>query len=511
MALSIPIREPGDFRFTARQSNWFGGYNRLYYQEINKLTEPRFWDSFNVATNVDGEIQLAPLFERVQTDASDKKPKLYAFNSALYRLDGVSTPALYKTTNGTTWSAVSMASGPTGAPRGAAVWKNQLIVAATADTPFRLSSSDTWSTYAAPVAGVNVDMVGVGPDDKLLAWVNGRGLYDSIDGTTWVKRWPTANDPDEATCDILDGSVGTVLIATSDSKGSSIHEYFSPEGAAANPSVVTWMQKENEFYFCAVQYGGAVYFGGKKGLGAGSTNGQGVLYRKERSAAPRDVQYFGDGIREAKPSADFSVRGLALLGEDLWVGAPMRSANPAGTKGIPGVYWYNVDSIGVESVAPNSAIDTSPGDAAGLVYGAGVINGEVLITTATGTWKRSATNKAIQGYLETAIYDLRSPDHVKSWRFVELLLESATSTEAVATYYRTGTLEGTWLGGTSATASGAKKITLPDDNASAGQYKLNARQVQLKLVLSRGADATKYPRVTSVAVDAAQIKPVGVN
>jgi len=62
-----------------------------------------------------------------------------------------------------------------------------------------------------------------------------------------------------------------------------------------------------------------------------------------------------------------------------------------------------------------------------------------------------------------------------------------------------------------ATASGAKKIPFPDDAPTLAQYKLNSRQIQLHLVLSRGADATLQPRVTSVAVDSAQIKTIGTN
>ena len=146
---------------------------------------------------------------------------------------------------------------------------------------------------------------------------------------------------------------------------------------------------------------------------------------------------------------------------------------------------------------------------AGKVYDIAVIGGEIIITTSTGTWKKSKTKYAVQGYLDSSIYDLRSPDHEKAWRFTELLVEDATATESITFYYRIGTLEGAWLGGTSATAAGAKKIAFPDDDAAAGEYKLNSRQIQTQLKLARGATETLTPRVTSFAVDAAQIRAVG--
>lgn len=511
MTIQIPVRESGDYKYTVRQSDWNGGYNRLYFQNNSTPSEPRYWDGFNTSSVTEGEIQLARLFEQVRS-TTDTQAFFVEFNGFQYSLDSVTTPGMAKSSDGVTWTPVSMASGPTLAIRGGTVWRNQLVVAANAATPFVLSAAEAWTTFTAPVGGTNVDMVGVGPDDKILAWVHGKGLYNSPDGTTWTKVWPAASDPDEATCDLLDGSTGAVLIVTSDSKGSSMHEYFTPEGAATTASVVTWMTEKDTFFYRVVQYAGAAYIGSKKGIGGGSaTTGNGPLWRKERGQMPRIVQTIGDGIRGVVASQDFGIRALVADGENLWVGAPMRAPNFSGTVGIPGVYWYNVDNQGLENVSPEAAIDTAPGNVAGKVYSAAMINGEVIISTPTGIWKRSKTNYAIQGYLDSSIYDLKAPDHIKTWRFTELLMESATPTESCTLYYRVGTLTGSWLGGTVATASGAKKIPFPDDAPTLAQYKLNSRQIQLHLVLSRGADATLQPRVTSVAVDSAQIKTVGTN
>src|SRR3990167_2580443 len=515
MTLSIPVREPADFRFTVRQSNWQGGYNRLYYQIINALTEPRFWDSFNIDTSRDGDFSLAPLFEIVQTDASDKKPLLRSFNSSLYRLEGVSTPAVQKTSDGTTWNTVSMTSGPTTAIRGAVVWRNNLVVAANSNTIYNLDSSDTWTSLTAPTGITEVcDMVGISPDDRLLAWFNGKGLYQTEvqapAAGDWDKVCPAVGDPDEAQCDLIDGSTGTGIIATSDAKGSSLHEYFTAEGAATAASMVTWIHEDDTFFYVSKFYSSASYLGSKKGQGGGrETNGQGLLWRKERGAKPILVQEIGDGIRGAVASDDFGIKALVNDGTNLWVGAPSRAENFSDVKGIPCVYWYNVDQQGVESISPNSALDVSPGNVAGPVYDAAIINGEVVITTGTGTWKRSKTKYSSQGKLDSSLYDLRSPDHEKAWRFTELLVEDATSTETVTFYYRTGTLAGSWLGGTAVAASGAHKIVFPDDNASQAEYKLNARQLQTQIKLARGATETLSPRVTSLAVDAAQIRAVG--
>jgi hypothetical protein len=518
MTLSIPIREPSDFRFTVRQSSWDGGYNRLYYQVINALTEPRFWDSFNVTTEVEGEIGLAYLFERVQTDATDKKPILATFNGKVYRLEGVATPAVQSTADGTTWSTISMASGPTTAIKNYGVWKNSLFVAAGVNSIYKLTSGDVWSAITPPTGIVAVaDAISVAPDGKLLAWYNGKGLYQTaIDppaAADWSKVWPAGTvDPDEATCDVLDGSTGTVIICTSDNSKSSIHEYFTPEGAATAGSVVTWMQERDTFFYIARMYKNAAYIGGKKGIGGGqATVGQGLLYRKERGMMPILVQEIGDGIRGAVASRDFGVRALVSVGQFMWVGASSRAVNFSSVVGVPGCYRYEVTVQGVENIAPDSMIDTSPGNVAGSVYSAEQIGGQVLIATPTGTWKRSLTNRAAQGYLDTSIYDLRSPDHVKTWRFTEVLVEDASPTEAIAIYYRTGTIVGSWLGGTTVTAAGAKKISFPDDSRATNKYKLNSRQIQTHIVLSRGADATKQPRVTSLAVDAAQIRPVGAD
>jgi hypothetical protein len=518
MTLSIPVREPADFRFTVRQSSWDGGYNRKYYQVINTLTEPRFWDSFNTSTEVEGEIQLAFLFERVQSDASDKVPTLATFNGKVYRLEGVSTPAVQNTTDGTTWNTVTMTSGPTTAIKNYTVWKNHMFVTAGVNSIYRLTSADAWSSITAPTGVTEVaDAVAVAPDDKLLAWYNGKGLYQtSVNPPAagdWAKVWPAGTvDPDEATCDLLDGSTGTVLIATSDDAKSSLHEYFTAEGAATAGSVVTWMQERDTFFYISRLYKNAAYIGGKKGIGGGkATVGQGLLYRKERGLMPQLVQEIGDGINGAIATRDFGVRALVSAGVSMWIGAPSRAVNFDSIVGVPGVYRYEVTAQGVENIAPDSMIDTSPGNVAGKVYSAEQIGGQVLITTPTGTWKRSLTKRAVHGYLDTALYDLRSPDHVKAWRFTEILVEDATIDESIAVYYRTGTLTGNWLGGNQVTSAGAKKIPYPDDNAILQKYKLNSRQVQIHLVLARGTDQTKQPRVTSLAVDAAQIRPMGAD
>lgn len=505
MTISIPTREPSDYKYTVRQSDWIGGRNRLVYQSPNLATEPRFWDSFNVTTAKEGEVELAPLFERVQTDASDKKPLLAKFNGFVYRLEGVATPAVQKSSDGSTWSSVTM--GPTLAITGWTTWRNQLIVAAGTDTVHRLSTADAWSTYAAPVSGTVAEMVGVAADDKLLAWVTGKGLYSTPDGTTWTRVWPTV-DPDEPNCSFIDGSTGAVLLATTDGNGSSLHEYFAAEGAATQASVVTWMEEDNLFFYRARYYYGAAYIGAKKGTGSGAnTVGQGKLIRKERGAAPLEVQEFGDGIRGATPTLDFGIRGLVNTGQHLWVGVPTSAPSISGTVGMPSVYRYEIDDLGLENVAPDSVVATSPGNIADKVYDASEINGEVLITTSTGTWKRSKTKKASQGYLDSSIYDLRAPDHVKIWRFYELLIEDASPTESVTVQYRTGTLSGAWLG--NLVAVHGEKVDFPDDNASLGKYRLHSRQIQIRMVLARGATETLTPRVTSLAVDAAQIRPVG--
>jgi hypothetical protein len=518
VTLSIPVREPADFRFTVRQSSWDGGYNRLYYQVINQLTEPRFWDSYNTTTEVEGEIGLAYLFERVQTDASDKQPLLATFNGKIYRLEGVATPAVQSTSDGTTWANVSMASGPTTAIKNYTVWQNAMFVTAGVNSIYRLTSGDVWSAITAPTGVTEVaDAVGVASDDKLLAWYNGKGLYQtSVNPPAagdWTKVWPaTGVTPAEATCDVIDGSTGTVIIITRDNVGSSLHEYFTPEGAATAGSVVTWMQERDTWFYIVRLYNNAAYIGGKKGIGAGrDTAGQGLWYRKERGQMPILVQEFGDGIRGLVPSLDFGVRAAISTGSQLWIGVSQRAPNFSGVVGTPGVYRYEVTKQGVENISPDSAIETAPGSVAGKVYSAEQINGEVLITTPTGTWKRSKTKRVTQGYLESAIYDLRSPDHVKTWRFTELLVEDATATETIKFYYRVGTLTGSWLGGTTVTAAGAHKIAFPDDSKPLQKFKLNSRQLQTRLELYRGATETLQPRVTSLAVDAAQIKPVGAD
>lgn len=515
MTISIPVREPADFRFTVRQSSWDGGYNRLYYQIINQLTEPRFWDSFNTTTEVEGEIGLAFLFERVQTDGSDKKPILASFNSKLYRLEGVTTPAVQKSTDGISWSSVAMTSGPTTAITNYSVWRNFLFVTAGVNNPYRLDSSDVWTSITPPTGVTQVaDAVTVSPDDKLLAWFNGKGLYaTSVNPPAagdWAKVWPASTDPDEPTCSVLDGSTGTVIICTQDNVGSSLHEYFTAEGAASAGSVVTWMKERDVFFYVIRYYDNAAYVGGKKGIGGGTaTVGQGLTWRKERGVAPKLVQEFGDGIRGKLPTLDFGVRAMVSTGKQMWIGAPSRAPSMTAVVGVPGVYRYEVTQQGVENISPDSMIETSPGAIADKVYSAEQIGGAVLITTSTGTWRRSPTNRVLSGYLESAIYDLRSPDHLKAWRFIELLVEDASPTESIAVYYRDGTIVGSWLGGTTAIAAGAKKIPFSDDNIALQHFKHSSRQIQTRIQLARGSDATKQPRVTSIAVDAAQIRPVG--
>jgi len=272
---------------------------------------------------------------------------------------------------------------------------------------------------------------------------------------------------------------------------------------------VTWISVPRLSIYNARLYDDAAYIGAKYGVSPGATaNGQGILYRKERGQKPQPVIEFGDGIRGSMASKDFGIRALVADESYLWIGAPSRALSPSGILGVPTVYRYSVDEQGVENNSPDAATDESPGGVAGTVYGSIILNGSVIISTNKGLWRRSPTKRASQGYLETSLFDLSAEDHLKIWRFCELQIEDATATETITHFYRTGTLTGSWLGGTSVTASGAKKINFPDTNAAQGKYRLWARQIQQKYQLARGSDSTLTPRLTSTAIDAAQILPV---
>lgn len=512
--VAIPTREPADYKFTARQSDWSGGWDRLKYSVSGQPTEPRFWDSFNVDTTTEGEIKLAALFEIVDTDASDTKSLLENFNNAGYKLPGIVSPQVKKSADGVTWNNVAMASGPATAITAKVMWRNNLFVAASHNSIYRLTTGDVWSAITPPTGVTDIcDAVGVSPDDKLMAWFKNKGLYQTSvlppAAGDWAKVWPPTTDPDEPNCSFLDGSTGTVLVATYDDKGSSLHEYFTAEGAATAASMVTWMSVSRLFLYVSRLYDDAAYIGGKYGVSPGATtNGQGILYRKERGQKPQPVMEFGDGIRGAVASQDFGIRALVSDESYLWIGAPSRAANLSAVVGVPTVYRYSVDEQGVENNSPDAATDESPGGVAGKVYGSIIIDGHVIISTNKGLWRRSPTKKAAQGYLDTSLFDLQAEDHLKIWRFTELQIEDATATETVQHFYRTGTLTGSWLGGTTVTASGAKKIDYPDTAAAQGKYRLWARQIQHQYKLSRGATTTLTPRITSTAIDAAQILPV---
>jgi hypothetical protein len=388
---------------------------------------------------------------------------------------------------------------------------------------FTLSTADAWGTLVGPAGAGEIQGVCVSPDDKLVAWKAGTiaaaGLY-TWDGSTWVKIFPgTALIPSEPNCSLLDDSGGSVLFSTYDTHGSSLHEYFTPEAAATVAWIVTWFREEDLFLYSAEYYAGAVYLGG--GEGAEGTDGQGIQFRKERAARPLFVQEFGDGIRGAIATEDFRIRGMATDGDILWVGSASRMAGTRSTVvGMPGVYRYQVDEQGIESVAPSSFVDSSasPDNVASLVYDVGILKKEILcISTKHGVYTRSNTDTALKGEIEFSIWDLRAPDHIKTWRFIQALVEDMATNDKVGIYYRAGTLMGsfTQLGtdilSSTLDATGAQKLTFPHDSASTGKYFYSKRQVQLKLRLERDSGAaTNTPRVTSIALDAAQIKPVGV-
>jgi hypothetical protein len=532
--MSLQIRSAGDRPLTVRQSNWDGGSGRKTFQVPGEPTEPRFLDGFNVDVSTNGEVRIATALNLALTTQANGRALLIDFNGASYALERKSTPAVYKSTGGS-FSSVSMTSGPTTAIRGAVVWAGALIVASSANAIHKLSSSDVWSSVALP-AGVtqNCDMVGVAPDDQLIAWFNGKGLYKlTAIGGTWTKIWPgvtptlvAGTDPSEPMCDMMSDEGGSLVFATSDANGSSLHEYFGDQ-------LVTWMHRDHYWFYQSAKafYKGALYLGARQGGPQApdfTSPALGKLIRKPRGTAPLEITTIGDDEVLMNWAFDWGVYGLGTDGDVLWVASATTMATIGTTApgAYPCLYRYEISEDGFENFSPSSVVQTgyrvgSPMTAV-LVYKSTVLCGD-----ATQVYRREPSGLPPandQGYIITSFFDLQMPDHYKWWRRSNSLFRGLASGNGYRVDYRlvrpgpTGRFSGwTSLSAGTVTPGGtladdnllSAAFYFPHDSQSTGKYWTRSTEVQLLVALFSGSTPVAgRPALMSYDLDAAMAVPI---
>src|SRR6266568_3901531 len=84
-----PLREPGDFRGTARMTDWKQGFDILRLQEFPfaVVSSPGFWDCQNIDTySVEGTFRLCAKTTAIDAQGTDREFLYYEFANALYRV-----------------------------------------------------------------------------------------------------------------------------------------------------------------------------------------------------------------------------------------------------------------------------------------------------------------------------------------------------------------------------------------------------------------------------------------
>lgn len=505
-------------------TDWSGGYDKLRLQDFSRqqFIEPLYWDAQNMDPySIPGTLQLASGTYAIDTqDSADREYLIYPFNLGVYRIPTANWNAAtdvksIKIATGTpTWGALANVYPGAEACNNAVVWRDQFIVAPQANILRVMSTSEVWTTLAAPAGiGGNAGQVGVFADDRLACWWESAGLY-AYDGTNWTKIFPAAavTAPADPFCDLIIRASGSTVFITRDTTG--LATIFEHIVLSTGTQIQPWL-KVNALKVWpqgAAVYQNALYICGR----LGSAKNIGVLYRKDQLQSPNvirtiDTNYATDG----QQGQDWSWRCLHTTGDAMWIGGSSRQDRTAA------LYRYELDPAGQESIHPNVNVTGVNGpiySIATLPYlatGAST-QSRLYYTLVKQTYYKdpdnltAATLDAPNGWLQFPDVDLGVEDHLKVGRFIEAYLRNKSAGGTVDIQYRIDPqkLSESWRSFGFCNSQGLTHIGMPDDNVLLGKYGLSCRTLQIRVYFQRASSGSLRDVLDTFAVDFAQILPL---
>lgn len=529
-----PLREPGDFRGTARMTDWSAGFNlqRLQDFPFAIVSDPGYWDSQNIDVySVPGTCRMAAKARPIEAtqDAADYESLYYEFANSLYRLptanfaaarfekvtDATANPPVYAPLANIYPGAV--------ATRNAVVWRDQLIVAS-GDTVLRvMSSAEVWSTIAAPV-GVTAPVsgqVGIYQDDRLLCWWEGTaqaGMY-AWDGTGWAKIYPTAGTnptTSSMTCDCIIRGAGTTVFFLRNATGTTT----LVEAAQLSTGVQfqVWMEEPG---FRVWPQSGDVYQGDVFYVGRlGSHNNRGAFFHKPALAAPEILEILDTNFATMNQKGlDWAFRCLRAVGDSVWIGGSSRESHEAA------LYRFFIDpNSALPALMPTSVIAGVPGP----IYSIGILppgatgvgpTERLHLAVTKRTYFRDRDNDADPtldadtGYIQFPDIDLGIEDHIKVANFIDVDAIQKSAGGTVEIQYRVDpaaldAVSSPWRSAGFVTAQGNKHILLPDDNPAKQLLGMRCRRLQVRLVFTRATSGIVRDVIDTVVINFAQILPL---
>ena len=532
--LQIQPRQPSDLAGTIRFSDLSGGAFKARAQEFyREQLEPMCFDAQNIDMwSRPGQWFLCPKINTISTDAADREYMLATFNGAVYKLPRANAAAadikkVAQAAGAPVEAAIANAYPGTLPLKDWVVWKNQLVLASGeqgANALRVMAAAETWTSIAAVAPApttANALAVGIGPDDKLLVWFDQQGLF-SYDGAAWLKVWPTnaATGPVEGTCDFIARAVGSTLFAVRDAQDvGNLYEYsiestgslFIAHFADGVDGLRFWREGLDV-------YNGAAWIGGRLG---GRSN-RGILFRKEKLAAPEPVLILDTnlqgGLANDGRGLDWAIRAVKSMGDMIWLGASSRQDHSLA------LFRVSEDENGM-IVHPASCRP----DLAGPVYAIATLPQAVLAGNErlylSGPSRffykdrddgSDPTADADEGWVQMPDVDYGAEDRSKTGRFAEAsLLEKGTgATDEVQYRVDPPTPSSPWttLGQVNSVTSPTTpptRLRFPHDNEAQGRYGTSFRKLQPRVHMTRATSGTTRSRMDTLAIDVVAMRPPG--
>jgi hypothetical protein len=520
-----PRRELGDTKGTVRVTDCSGGYDdqkaELYYGD--QLTRPTYWEAQNINSwDRPGQMFLCKAWNRIgSVEGTDHEYLLYPFNLALYRFctanhDATLNQKITTALGVPAWAALTNVYPGATAVRNAVGWRSSLYIASGENLLRVMSTSEGWTTLAAPgaVGAALAGQVGVGFDDKLVVWWEGAGLY-TYDGTTWVKIYPALAGvtPTDPYCDLMFMGPGSFQFFTRDVTGVTSWREYSIETTGtfiaqwfAEPGYRVWPQSGMTFQ-------GEAWNVGRMG----SHRNIGILWAKKKLQAPEPIAVLDTNLATAdQRGLDWAWRSLFAVGDIAWIGGSSRQDRNAG------IYHFEVDEDG-ELINPGAVI----GGVGGPIYSIGMLpygatgantTERLFISVGSATYYKDAdddsdplTDAAI-GMQQYSDFDLGLEDHLRIWAdFSAYLLEQSVDGQIEFQYRVDGAPDDSWtaLDNTQNAIDNFLRADAPDDDATLSLTGTRTRILQIRAVWTRPNTGTERDILDTLAVRFAALIPLG--
>lgn len=512
---------PGIVRFTDCSAGYDEQKAELYYGDV--LTRPAYWDAQNINSwDRPGQMFLTKAWNRIgSVEGSDHEYLLYPFNLALYRWctlnhDATLNQKITTALGAPAWGALGTLYPGATAVRNAVEWRSSHYVASGENFLRVMSSSDGWSTLAAPgaVGAALAGQVGVGLDDKLVVWWDGAGFY-TYDGATWVKIYPSAAGvtPTDPYCDLIFMGPGSLQFFTRNATGVTTWREYSVEPTGtfiaawfAEPGYRVWPQ------------GGMTFQGEAWNVGRlGSHRNVGILYAKSKLQPPDPIAVLDTNLAtDGQRNLDWAWRSLFAVGDIAWIGGSSRQDRNAT------LYHFEVDQDG-ELINPGAVISGVGGpiySISMLPYGATGANSteRIFISVGSATYYKDAdddadpTTDAAAGMLQFPDIDLGLEDHLRIWADLSAyLLEQSVDGQVEFQYRIDGGPSDVWtaLDNTTNAIDNFLRAQAPDDDALNRLTGTRVRILQVRAVWTRPLSGTSRDLLDTVAVQFAALIPLG--